>query len=113
LVKSPADPKDLKYFLQWVEENLLFDLRRMPVCGNPFSPHSHGDYVVEAQGKDRRSSACGLPKNSRSVMAPCKVFVPSLLPWIEKMNSRSSDWVKGVGLISFEIVAQPTSQAEI
>jgi hypothetical protein len=73
----------------------------------------NANWFVQFESQDSRSADGSEPDNLRTIINPGKVLCPNLGAWVEKWNLRLRDWIFGVSLTAFVVVAEQTSKPKI
>ena len=85
----------------------------MNATGNPKAPGFDGQRMIQVQRKNSRSSTRSQPNDLSTVFIPSKMFAPIVLPRMKESGSSTGFRVAGKLLLTFELIAEGTAQAEI
>ena len=93
--------------------NLQILLRGMPTDSCPTATCLYDGEVVYVQGNHSGPPYRSQTDDFTAILAPAKVFAPSLLVWMEQWLMLVRQWIKGFDLCPLELVARMASQTQV
>jgi hypothetical protein len=123
LSSAPYDPLSYAYAFQGlnahhkdirgVRMQMGLILRRVPTGHHPTPTCPHKVLIVEFKGSNCSMPTSRSTNDQGAILAPTKVFTPSLTAWIKEGYSLTAFRVNAMCLCSLVAIAQRTSQPEV
>ena len=85
----------------------------MNAARHPKPPRSLSDLIVQAQRDNGRAPMRGETHNLRAILAPLKMFLPTIASWVEDSRLSPGLRVPRARRSAFELVAEGTTQTEV
>ncbi len=93
--------------------NLQILLRGMPTDPRPAATCLYDGEVIYIQGKYGGPPYRSQTDDFTAILAPTKVFAPSLSVWMKQRFMLVCQWIKGLNLRPLELVARMASQTQV